>query len=124
MDTKKKKEQFIEVLKQNGGVISKACETINISRGTFYVWKETDAEFAEQYREVEEWMVDFVERKLMEQINDGDTTATIFYLKTKGKSRGYVEKVQLDGNFNNEVKITYVQSGAGFANKEDDVIVD
>ena len=29
-------------------------------------------------------------------MNDGNTSATIFYLKTKGKKRGYIEKSELD----------------------------
>ena len=50
--------------------------------------------FRERVDEVTETQVDFVESKLMQAINAGDTTATIFYLKTKGKKRGYNEKAQ------------------------------
>ena len=40
--------------------------------------------------------MDFVESKLHKQIKDDNTTATIFYLKTKGKKRGYVERREVE----------------------------
>ena len=40
--------------------------------------------------------LDFAESQLHNQIKSGNTSATIFYLKTKGKKRGYVEKSELD----------------------------
>lgn len=90
-----KKERFIENLKAAGGIISIACEATGISRPTYYNWYKNDAEFSTRADEIKEMQIDFVESKLMGLIKNGDTTATIFYLKTKGKKRGWTEKVQL-----------------------------
>jgi len=38
---------------------------------------------------------DFAETSLLKRIRDGDTTAIIFYLKTKFKNRGYVERAEM-----------------------------
>lgn len=90
-----RKEAFIENLKAAGGIIYVACENTGINRSTYYRWRESDTDFQEAVDEVLEAQIDFVESKLMGLINAGDTTATIFYLKTKGKKRGYSEKLQL-----------------------------
>jgi len=42
--------------------------------------------------------MDFVESKLFSNINNGDVSSTIFYLKTKAKKRGYFEKQEIDQN--------------------------
>ena len=41
--------------------------------------------------------LDFAESSLHSQIINGSVPATIFYLKTKGKKRGYVERQELTG---------------------------
>lgn len=107
MDNNKKR--FLEILKQSRGIISSACESVDMSRQTYYNWVKDDADFALAVDEVQESMIDFVESKLMQKINGiecmtdkGDVyelppsdTAIIFFLKTKGKKRGYVEKSEV-----------------------------
>ena len=41
-------------------------------------------------------MIDLAESKLMENIEDNDNTSIIFFLKTKGKKRGYIEKQEVE----------------------------
>lgn len=87
-----KKERFLTALAHGYGIIATACEAIGIGRSTYYRWYNTDPEFRLRVDEITETQVDFVESKLMQSINANDTTAIIFYLKTKGKKRGYNDK--------------------------------
>lgn len=88
-----KKKLFLEHLKDGKGIITYACEKTGISRQTFYNWVEKDQAFAKEVDIVNEITIDLVESKLLSAINNEDVTAIIFYLKTKGKKRGYVEQV-------------------------------
>lgn len=76
--------------------VSSTCAALNISRQTFYEWKDKDPKLKAALDEEDESMLDWAETKLIEQVNDGNLTALIFFLKTKGKKRGYVE--QFDAN--------------------------
>ena len=94
MDAKKK--LVVETLKESFGNISKACNAVGISRTTFYRWQDEDEEFKEATENISEYVIDEVENCLFDQIKNGATAATIFYLKTKGKHRGYIEKQEVD----------------------------
>ena len=63
--------------------------------------------------EIVDVALDFAESKLLQSINNGSDTATIFYLKTKGKKRGYVEKQEIDHTVSGEV------FEIGFGKKDD-----
>jgi enamine deaminase RidA (YjgF/YER057c/UK114 family) len=95
-----KKKTFIEVLKQCFGNISKACDHVGISRTCYYKWLKEDEEFKEYIDHIDEYVIDEVENHLLDQIKDGNTPATIFYLKTKAKHRGYVEKQEVQQDVN------------------------
>ena len=91
-----KKDNFLKALKNNLGNISQACKSSKISRQTYYRWVDDDVEFEEQCKNVEESLLDLAENRLLEKIDKYDTTSIIFFLKTKGKKRGYVEKQEFE----------------------------
>jgi len=91
------KKDVLKALERSLGVVSTACKKANIGRTTFYRWIQDDPEFKAAVDEISEMAVDTVESKLFDLITKQENvTATIFYLKTKGKSRGYVEKQEID----------------------------
>jgi len=90
-----KKDQFIEALEQKMGIVSQACKSIGIDRTTPYRWAKEDKEFAERMEEVNNVVLDFTESKLYELVDEKHPSAVIFLLKTRGKSRGYVEKYDI-----------------------------
>ena len=87
-----KKETFLAALLNSDGNISKACGQTNISRTTIYDWIKKDDKFQEKVSYVSEELLDMAEDQLLTMIRKGNLTATIFYLKTKGQARGYIEK--------------------------------
>ena len=91
-----KKKRFIEILENKLGNISDACKAMNMSRQTFYDWKEQDDDFKEDVENVKEGLLDLAESKLLENVNNNENIAIIFYLKTKGKQRGYIEKQEVE----------------------------
>ena len=91
-----KKEAILKALENSLGVVTLACKQADIPRSTYYKWLKEDQDFAQAVKEIENIALDFAESQLHTQIKDGSTSATIFYLKTKGKKRGYIERSELD----------------------------
>ena len=97
-----KKEQLLEALVKSLGIVSTACLNVGMSRTTYYKYYNEDEQFKGQVNDISDIAIDFAESKLFDLIKEGNIAAVIFYLKTKGKKRGYIEKqeIEIDGNFN------------------------
>ena len=92
------KKDFLEALERSLGVVSTAAKACNISRRTHYRWLEEDEEYKEAVQDIQESSIDFAESSLHQQIKNKIPSSSIFYLKTKGKHRGYVEKQEIEVN--------------------------
>jgi len=92
-----KMKQMIKAMQDNLCIVSAACKVINISRNTYYQWRKISPAFDEKIKELEEATYDQVEILIRKKIQEGDTTMTIFYAKTKMKNRGYVERIERTG---------------------------
>lgn len=91
---------MIEALEKTLGVVTSACKLVGIDRTTHYDWYNGDENYKEAVDSIADIALDFVESQLHSRIKEGSDTATIFFLKCKGKKRGYVEKQEIDLNSN------------------------
>ena len=91
-----KKRLFLEALEKSLGVVAPACKSVGISRTTFYRWVQSDREFKNSVEEIDEVALDTAESELYSLIKQGVFPAICFYLKTRGKRRGYVERSEID----------------------------
>jgi len=105
-------------------VIAQACREVGISRPTFYNWRRDNKEFDERIKAIEETYVDMAEYVLNQTLRYGYKTtkegevvyvkneegknvplyskeaidAAKFILARKGKSRGYVESIDINAD--------------------------
>jgi len=88
---------MLKALEKSLGIVNNACKAAKIPRSTYYKWLKEDQEFSEQVNDIANVALDFAESQLHQQIENNSTAATIFYLKTKGKNRGYIERQEITG---------------------------
>ncbi|OUW18591.1 MAG: hypothetical protein CBD18_02325 [Opitutales bacterium TMED158] len=90
-----KQEQFLAALERSLGVVTTASKATGIGRVSHYRWMK-DEKYKRRVQEITESAIDFGESHLHKLIQDGNPAATIFFLKTKGKGRGYVERQEVE----------------------------
>ena len=109
------KEAFIIAYRENFGNITIACQACGISRTMYQGWMKNDPEFRQTLAEIEpeEIMLDGGEHKWRERSTKGDTLATMFLLKTKGKRRGYIEKTEVahEGDVVKSITVNVLKPG-------------
>jgi len=92
-----RKRAVIAALESSLGIVTTACQKTGVGRTQFYNWVKTDEEFSEKVKDIENIAFDFVESQLFRQIQENNVQATMFYLRTKGKNRGYSERTEIVG---------------------------
>lgn len=92
-------KNLADVFEKKACNISATCASLGITRQTFYNWLERFPEIAQKVEDAREGLVDFAETQLISKINDGDLNAITFFLRAKGKERGYGDskKIEFDG---------------------------
>lgn len=90
-----KKRAMLDALEKSLGIVTSACKSVGISRETHYRWMREDEKYKESVDDLANVALDFAESQLHQQIKSGNPSSTIFYLKTKGKKRGYVERQEI-----------------------------
>lgn len=91
------KERIIAAIRKANGLLTLVAKTTGLHYTTVKNYVHDYAEVKQAVIESKEKMLDFAESKLWEKIEAGDNTMIIFYLKTQGKARGYIERSEFTG---------------------------
>ena len=104
-------EDVVDALEKTQGYVSKAADVLGCTTQTLYNYRDRHEDVAQAWIDIKERRHDFVEDALMRRIKESDTTAIIFYLKTQGKARGYVERVEQEHSGETVIKVIYESDG-------------
>lgn len=85
-------KQIEAALVATGGFISHTAQMLKVSQVAIYKRISRSKALTRARADIQESQLDIAESKLIEKIKAGDLGAICFYLKCKGKSRGYVER--------------------------------
>lgn len=113
--SKKRQEEMklkvLELLASRFGIIRTCLKEAGISTTLYYKWLREDEVFSDKVDDIMEQTKDKVELKLFKLISEDHPSSVHFYLKTKCKDRGYVDKQILENHvsLDEPVKITIVK---------------
>src|SRR5262245_33602684 len=79
------------------GSVGATARMLRCDESTLYKFRRANPEVEEHFQAQIERRLDWVEGKLDDAIERDDIRAIIFFLRTKGKSRGYVERFESAG---------------------------
>jgi predicted transcriptional regulator len=98
-------EQVIKAIKEKKGIVSSVADTLGVSRLTVYNYINRHATVQQALQDERERMIDTAESALYVALSKQEAWAVSLVLKTIGKNRGYVERIE--NNISGEVT-TYV----------------
>jgi len=84
--------RLLAALRRSYGIVSYACEAVGCSRKTFYQYYKSDEKFKQAADETEDAGIDHAVKQLHKNIDKGKEASLIFYLKCRGRRRGYNER--------------------------------
>jgi hypothetical protein len=87
-----KPAQVIAALAHTRGMVYLAAERLGCDPDTVYNYAKRYASVRDAIAKYRGKTTDIAELKLYEAISDGSLPAIMFYLRTQGRERGYVEK--------------------------------
>ena len=108
-------KEVVEKIIGSGGIKMNICKNLGCDRATFDSYLEKRPTIKQAYEDEIESNLDKAESSLMDLIGKKDLGAICFYLKCKGKQRGYVEKQELDLNHKQPPKVELILTAPGTA---------
>ena len=106
------KEQLLIALEKHLGIVTAACKEVGISRDSYYDYYNEDPDFKRKVDDINEIAIDFTESQLFKQIKNGSERSILFFMKYKGRKRGYTDSVDITsgGKTITEIKLIQVKN--------------
>lgn len=89
-------KQVVDALVAADGALTIAAKNLGTTFRHLKRYVEENDKMSEVHAAIDEETLDLAEGTLRKWIEKGNLTATIFYLKTRGKKRGYIEDEKVD----------------------------
>lgn len=90
-------ETFLKAIPGSAGIITTIAKRVGCNWHTAAKYIEEYPTIAQAYKDECESVLDMAEAKLYKAVEKGDLQAVKYILSTKGKRRGYVERVEQTG---------------------------
>jgi len=105
------KAKLLEALEKHLGLVTPSCKEVGISRNQYYQYYKNDEDFRKAVDDINEITLDFVEKQLLKKIEEGSERSILFYMKYRGKKRGYTDSMDLtsDGKSISEIKLVHIK---------------
>jgi len=100
-------KQCVEAIHNSGGFITPAAKQLNISQAALSKRIKKSKALQQALAETKEQYLDLAETQLIKAVRDREAWAICFYLKCKGKDRGYVEKRQISVDDSKPITFKY-----------------
>jgi predicted transcriptional regulator len=105
---------YVKALEETDGFFTKAADLLGVTQSAVSLRVKRNKKLQKIVAEIEDKRLDTAESALFQMIAGKDgvkakVTSTIFYLKTKGAKRGYIERRELQGPGGGPVKIVLVE---------------
>ena len=106
------KKKLLEALEKSLGIVTPACKEVGISRNQFYIYYNTDLDFKKSVDDINEITLDFAENQLLKKIKEGSERSILFYMKYRGRKRGYSDSMDItsDGKSITEIKLIHIKN--------------
>lgn len=98
-------EEYAQALREAHGLVTHAAELLGVTRQAVTQRLAKHPTLAKVRDEARDGMTDVAEHALFTAMQQGEAWAVLFYLKTQGQSRGYVERSEQTHAVSGEVRI-------------------
>jgi hypothetical protein len=100
----------LALVEPNKGNVAAIARKLGVSRGTVWNRCQESPTLMRALDDAREAMIDNAESVLYKKVLEGSTPELLFFLKTQGRNRGYVERQELTGKDGGAIEVSWVEN--------------